>query len=110
MGDKGPSPLVGQVSQSNKLQFKMYLQKCTLSQNDGVVQNIKDWIFQEWNMTFLQNKKILKFCLRDCIFRSSNFLVEVTSELRVLQMAYTAWRFASWFMISWRLLFGWTQI
>ena len=42
MDDKGPSPLVGQVYQSNKLQFKMYLQKCTLSQNDGVVQNIKD--------------------------------------------------------------------
>ena len=38
-------PLVGQVSQSNNLRFKRYIQKCTLPhllmQVDGIVQNEK---------------------------------------------------------------------
>ena len=35
-------------------------------------------ISEGWNMTFTWNKKILKLCLKDYIFRSYQFLVEVT--------------------------------
>ena len=37
----------------------------------------KTWISREWNITFLQNKKILNMCLRWHILRG-NFVVEVT--------------------------------
>lgn len=38
---------------------------------------MKYWISEERNMTFPWNKETLKFCLKDYIFRSYDFLGEV---------------------------------
>ena len=46
--------------------------------NHGMVKNTKTCISTERNITFLQNKKILKPCLRWQIFRSYSFVAEVT--------------------------------
>ena len=37
-----------------------------------------NWIHQGRNRTFPWNKKAVKLCLKDCIFRLYNFLVETT--------------------------------
>ena len=46
--------------------------------NHRMVKNTKYWISWERNTTFLQNKKILKQCLRWHILRSYCFVAEVT--------------------------------
>ena len=45
--------------------------------NHGMVKNTKTWITWEWNITFLQNKKIRNLCLRWHILRSYSFVGEV---------------------------------
>ena len=46
--------------------------------NHGMVKNTKTWISWEWNITFLQNKRILNLCFRQRILRSYCFVAEVT--------------------------------
>ena len=48
------------------------------SASHGMVKNTKTWISWEWNIIFLQNKKILNLCLRWHILRSYHFVAEVT--------------------------------
>ena len=46
--------------------------------NHRIVENTKTWISWEWNITFLQNKKILNLCLKWHILRDYHFAAEVT--------------------------------
>ena len=46
--------------------------------NHRIVENTKTWISWEWNITFLQNKKILNLCLKWHILRDYHFVAEVT--------------------------------
>ena len=46
--------------------------------NHRTVKNIKFWMSQERNITFLWNKRILNMCLRWYILRSHRFVAEVT--------------------------------
>ena len=40
----------------------------TTFRGDGMVLNIKKSIYQEGNITFLRNEKILRLCLKDYVF------------------------------------------
>ena len=53
----------------------------TYSVNHGMVKNTKTWISWEWNITFLQNKRILNLCLGWDILKSYGFVVEVTFKI-----------------------------
>ena len=48
-----------------------------------MVKNTKTWIFWEFNITFLWNKKILNLCLRWHNLRSYCFAVQVTFNDKV---------------------------
>ena len=52
--------------------------------NDGIVKNTKIWISWEWNITFLQNEKILNVCRGWHILRCYRFIAEVTWQHRAL--------------------------
>lgn len=45
---------------------------------DEMIQNMGNWISQKWSMTLPKNKQLLKLYLKEYIFRSNHFLVEVT--------------------------------
>lgn len=45
---------------------------------DEMVQNMGNWISQKWSMTLPKNKQLLKLYLKEHIFRSNHFFVEVT--------------------------------
>ena len=50
--------------------------------NLEMVKNAKTWLSWEWNITFLQNKKIISLSLWWRIVRNYNFVVEVTFKIR----------------------------
>ena len=78
--------LTGQVWWLYELQLKRYIQKCTLSHHDviidfvnhGMFKNTKPWISWEWYITFLWNKEILNLCLRWYILRNYHFVADAT--------------------------------
>ena len=51
--------------------------------NRGMVKKTRTWISWEWNITFLQNKKILNLCLRWHILNGYRFIAEVTFKAEV---------------------------
>ena len=68
-----------------KIYSKMHPVSCTNTHHDvtyllnrGMAKNTKTWISWERNLFFLQNKKILKLCVREDILRSYRFVAEVT--------------------------------
>ena len=87
---------VGQIRWNNELWFKrhskMHPVSCsnTLSWryrfvNHGIVKNTKTWLSWEWNINFLQNKKILNLYLRWHILRSYRFIAEATFKAKFLE-------------------------
>ena len=48
---------------------------------DKMVWNIENWTYHEWTMTFPWNERILKLCLKNHIFRSYQFLAELTFKV-----------------------------
>ena len=80
-----------ELSPCQKIHSKMYAVFCTNTHNDDtdlvyhrMVKNTKTWTSQEWNITFLWNKKILNLRLRWQILRSYCFVVEITFKLHNL--------------------------
>ena len=80
-----------ELSPCQKIHSKMYAVFCTNTHNDDtdlvyhrMVKNTKTWTSQEWNITFLWNKKILNLHLRWQILRSYCFVVEITFKLHNL--------------------------
>ena len=71
---------------------KMYLVSCTNNThhdvtdlaNHWMVENRKTWIFWEWNIILLCNKKNFNMCLKWHILRSYHFVVEVTFKKIIL--------------------------
>ena len=73
------------MSCGSKDNSKMHLVSCTNTHrhitdmvNHGMVKNKKTWISWEWNIIFLQNKKVLNLCFRWHISRSYSFVAQVT--------------------------------
>ena len=59
-----------------------YLMYVTDLVNHGMVKSTKTGISSEWNIIFLQKKKILNLCFRWHILRSYHFVAEVTFKHR----------------------------
>ena len=79
-----------------KIYIKMQSVSCsnihhdvTVLVNHGIIKNIKTWMSWRWNITFLQNKKILNLCHRCHILKSYRFVAEVTFKL---------WPFVLWIL------------
>ena len=65
--------------------------------NHGIVKNRKAWISWEWNITFLQNKKILNLSLTWHILWSYRFVAEVTFNDIILT------HFHLWCKLIWKI-------
>ena len=77
--------LVTSCTVVQKIYSKMCLVSCTNIHRDvtdlvnhGMVKNTKSWVYWEWSIIFLRNKKILNLYLRWHILISYRFAVEVT--------------------------------
>ena len=77
----------GLISCGSKYIFKNAL-SCTITHhnvidlvNHMMIENTKFWVSQEWNITFLWNKKILNWCFKWNILRSYIYVAEVTFNL-----------------------------
>ena len=65
------------MSCGSKDNSKMHLDATDLV-NHGMVKSTKTWIPWEWNIIFLQNKKVLNLCFKWHILSSYRFVAEVT--------------------------------